>query len=124
MNKSAADYTKLLAEAQALPADDVQKVNLDAGTAVTSALAIVPSLKRFRETIVTNLLDFNITRFDKLEDYTKAFSVANSRYLTATNPPDALPEDYEAGQKLRELLHADVVNLIARGYIHSNALSG
>jgi hypothetical protein len=115
-------YTKLLAEAQALPADDVQKVNLDAENAVTTALAVVPVLQRFRENIVTNLKDFNSERFDHLEDYPKAFSVSNSRYLAATNPPDALPDEYEAGQKLRELLHADVTNLIARGLIHSNAL--
>jgi hypothetical protein len=115
-------YAKLLPEAQALPAEDVQKVNLDAENAVTTALAIVPGLNRFRENIVTNLKDFNIERFDHLEDYPKAFSVSNTRYQAATNPPDALPEEYEAGQKLRELLHADVTNLIARGFIHANTL--
>lgn len=116
-------YKKVEPEARALSAEDVQKVNLDVATAVSSALAIAPGLGRLRDTITTTLKDFDIERFDKLEDYTKAFSVANSRYLTAATPPDALRDAYTEGLKLRELLHADIVNLIARGYINSDALA-
>jgi len=115
-------FKKMTSEANAIAAEDVQKVNLEAASAVSSALAIAPGLKRLRETIVATLKDFNIERLDKLEDYTKAFSVANSRYLTATAPPDALKEDYEAALKLRELIHADTLSLISRGYINAEAL--
>lgn len=115
-------HKKVEAEARAKAADDVQRVNLDSASAVTTVLALLPGFRRYRDQIIATLKDFNIERFDKLEDYTKAFSVANSRYMTATRQPDALSEDHDEGLKVRELLHADVVNLIARGYIKAEAL--
>jgi hypothetical protein len=117
-------YEKVEPEARALPAERVQKVNLDAAYAVTTALALIAGLRRFRGEIEGNLKDFDFVRFDKLEEYTKAFSVANARYSTATSPADDLDETYEEGRELRELLHADAVTLIGRGVLKSEALKG
>lgn len=115
-------YDKVEPEARARPAERVQKVNLDVASAVSTALAIIPGLRRFRGQIENNLKDFDLARFDKVEDYTKAFSVANARYSTATSPADDLEEIYEEGRQLRELLHADAVTLIGRDCLNPESL--
>jgi hypothetical protein len=117
-------HEKVEPEARALPAERVQKVNLDAAYAVTTALALIAGLRRFRGQFERLLKDLDFVRFDKQTDYTKAFSVANARYSTATSPADELEEMHEDGQKLRELLHADAVTLIGRGVLNSEALNG
>jgi hypothetical protein len=115
-------YERVLPEARLLDKNDVRRVNLEPGAAVSAVLAIAPAIQAYREDIVTTLNDFNIERFDRLEDYAKAFSVAHSRSLSSAAPSNTLKDAYEEGKRLRELLHSDVENLILRRYVNPEAL--
>jgi hypothetical protein len=115
-------FQRLEAERLAIPSDKVILVNLDVPQATSTAFAVVPILESYREQIVKRLPDFDITRFDKIEEYARGLSHANVLYSMATNPPDDLKSVYEAGLHLREIFHADIVSLTARGFIHVNAI--
>jgi hypothetical protein len=115
-------YERVLPEARLLDKTDLRRVNLEPAAAVSAVLTIAPAIQAYREDIVTTLKDFNIERFDRLEDYAKAFSVAHSRYLSSAAPSNSLKGIYEEGKRLRELLHSDVENLILRRYINQEAL--
>jgi hypothetical protein len=115
-------YERVLPEARLLNKNDVRRVNLEPGTTVAAVLAIAPAIQAYREDMVKNLKDFNIERFDQLEDYAKAFSVAHSRYLSSAAPSNTLKDAYEEGKRLRELLHSDIENLILRRYVNKEAL--
>jgi hypothetical protein len=115
-------FEKLANERAAIPDERVKVVNCDASQAVSVVLAVVTRLRGLRDDIVKALLDFNIERFDELEDRALALQFANTDYLLATKPPDNLKEQYEEGLKLRNVLHADINTLAVRGLVNGDAL--
>jgi hypothetical protein len=71
---------------------------------------------------VEQLPKFDVTAFDKLEDYTLALSYANAQYLTANQPADDLDAVTTEGTALRETLLMDATALSRRGFIDGNRL--
>jgi hypothetical protein len=111
-------FEKLAKERAAIPDERVKTVNLDVGSAVSVVLAVVARLQGLREEIVKKLLDFNITRFDELEDRALALQFAHTDYVLATKPSDHVKEQYEEGLKLRNVFHADIDALALRGLVN------
>lgn len=114
-------YDRVLLEAQSLPVERVLKVNLDAHLASARVIATLPRLRSLRDQLA-RLHDFDLARFDKLEDYAKAFNVAESRHLIATKPPEDHVVSYEEALTLRGLLCSDTKNLVIHGVLHADAL--
>jgi hypothetical protein len=92
------------------------------GSAVSVVLAVVARLQGLREEIVKKLLDFNITRFDELDDRALSLQFAHTDYVLATKPSDHIKEQYEEGLKLRNVFHADISALALRGLVNGDAL--
>jgi hypothetical protein len=117
-----ASYQKVLPEMQSLSTDELTSVNLDVSAAIATVLGAVRELSKHRAAIEKELPAFNLARLERLEDYAKALSHAQTVYMTAIAPPDELRENYEEGVRLRDVLHSDVAALIRRGLVESKAL--
>jgi hypothetical protein len=115
-------YQRVLPEMQALAPEDVAVVSLDVISAVTTTLGILGELRRHRDAVAKDLPNFDLARFDKLEEYTMALSYASSLHSAAIQPPDDLKAVYETALGVRETLHRDVTTLIGRELIAEDAL--
>lgn len=115
-------YQRLLPELEALSAEDFVEINLEIPAAVATALGVLPQLNALREDIVRHLPNFDIARFDRLEDYTMALSYANAKHATATRNPDGLTELTDEGMALRATLQNDILALIGRNLINAAAV--
>lgn len=117
-----ASYERVREELEALAPEDLVDINLDIPSAVLLTLGVLPQLAALREAIVVRLANFDIERFDRIEDYAKALSYANAMYATATRSPDGLKELYDEGIKLRTTLHNDILALVGRELIAEAAI--
>jgi hypothetical protein len=115
-------FEQVLPELQALSQDELIPVNLDVTSAVATAFGVLRELREFRAQIVEELPKFDVVRFDKLEDYTKALAQADAGYTVATDPEDELREVYEEAVQLRDLLYTDVTAVTRRGLLNPTAL--
>ena len=115
-------YGRVQEELEALSPEEFVEVNLEIPAAVLFTLGVLPRIVEFRDEIVARLPDFDITRFDRLEDYAKALSYTNAVYATATRSPDGLKELYDEGIMLRATLHNDILALIGRELIPEAAV--
>ncbi len=100
-------FERVKADLLAVPAERLERVNVDVQSATRTILGALPEIKALRERIVKELPQFDITSFDKLEDYVQAFKYAQSGFQIATEPADELNALTEAGNELRERLLAD-----------------
>jgi len=117
-----ASYQRLLPEFQALPPDKTLRLNLEVTPAVSKVLGVIAGLRNYRDEISRRLIDFDLVRFDKVEDYAKALGHANTVCVTAVRREDGLRALYDEGLRLRETLHSDVRALIARGLLDAGTI--
>ncbi len=110
-----AAYKRLLSEIDAVPAP-LTPVTLDVPTVVTTSLGVLPELKPF-EAELKALPGFNVSAFDKLEDYTLALSHAHAEYLGTSAPPEVLSELVNEATRVRTVLMADLEALVAHEII-------
>lgn len=108
---------RVLPELQALPTEDLIQVNVDIPTAVSVVLGSLPAIRSYRDAVVKSMNDFDLSAFDKLEDYAIALNEAHGNYLAATQPMDDLDTMLEEGVRLRETLLSDANALAVRGLI-------
>ena len=97
--------------------DDFLPINLDVQVTLTTVLGALPRLRMLREEIVAQLPKFELGRFDSLEAYAEALSFANTAYLAASQPSEALPALTARAMEMRDMLLsdaqvADVVNYV------------
>lgn len=102
-------------ELLALTADEVELPTLDIHAAVKTVLGALPEIKRLRERMVKELPAFDVTGFDKLEDYALALSCAHARYQIATTTPNELEQVVAEATKVRERLIANARGLVLFG---------
>lgn len=115
-------YQRVLPEMRALSPDELMQITIDVPSAISTVLGVVKELPRYRDAMTKQLPEFDLARFDRLEEYAMALSHANTLYATATKPPDDLKAVYEEGLKLRERLHADTTTLVVRELINPSTL--
>jgi hypothetical protein len=116
-------YERVKAELAALAPEELAQVNLDVTSAVTTILGVLPEIRALRQRIAKELSTFDLTAFDKLEDYALALKYAHTGYLTATQPPDDLPALSTQAAKLRERLLADAQSLAHYGLVDGGQLA-
>jgi hypothetical protein len=63
------------------------------------------------------LPDFDLARFDDLDDYARALQYAQQEWLKAGGAVDDVPALVEEATSLRDLLHSDVLALVRRGLL-------
>jgi hypothetical protein len=108
-----AGFQHVEAEIQALQERDLVPVNLDVPTAVAMVLGALPQIRALRSTF-TQLLGFDIARFDKLRDYTLALGHTHAMFRAATGPSDAVTALAEDVTAMRDVLEADAMALAKR----------
>jgi len=115
-------YEQLLDEIRQVPADDYILINIDIPSAITTVMGILPFLKSQRPRIVTELPQFDVARFDKVEAYTLALGHAHAVYIGASQPTEALEAIAEKATELRDVLFADAHALAQRRFIDGERL--
>lgn len=110
-------YQRVEPELAALSPDELAPINLEIASAVATVLFLWAGILKLRDTIVRELVAFDIVRFDKIVDYAMALGYANTMYLVATQPPDEQQMIYDESAAMRETLHTDTRALIGRGFI-------
>lgn len=116
-------FERVKADFAALGPEELMQINLDIPNAVATILGVLPEVRALRPRIAKELGTFDLSAFDKLEDYALALKYAQTSFLTATQPPDDLPALSTEALKLRERLLADAQALAHRGLIDGAQLA-
>jgi hypothetical protein len=115
-------YNALLPKFQALAAGDVQVVNLDIPSAVTTVLGVTNEVAGFKDQIGKELPLFDVGPILQLESYAMALSHAHTLFAMASAPVDSLAPMVDEGTTLRETLLADATALVTRNMLNGQQL--
>ena len=116
MSRSEAAYERLRAEIAALSQEQVVVINLDVPAIVQTGLGVLPEVRAF-EAEVKQLPSFDVSAFEKLEDYAYALLHLHTLYMAASAPPEALGDLVARAIAARELLLADIPGFVAHGHL-------
>jgi hypothetical protein len=111
-----AAYQRLLPEILAVPDESLLVINLDIPAIVSTGLGVLPEVRVF-DADIRKMHDFDLSAYEKLEDYALALHHANVLYLAASTPPEALKDLIDRATTARELLLTDIASFIAHGHI-------
>lgn len=117
-------YQHLAQEISAVPDNDLVPINIDVPAAVTLALGVWPKLHALRAKITEEMPKLDLTRFDKMEDYTLALGHAQALYQAASTPIESIPELADKAASLRDQLLSDASALAKRGLVDGESLTG
>lgn len=106
-----------------LAPNDLLPINLDVQMAVATVLGALPRLQYLREDIAAQLRSFDFEQFDAIQSYAEALAFAQTAYLAASEPSDALPRLVARASELREQLLADATALARRRLIDGKRLA-
>lgn len=115
---------RLLPELEALPQSELKQITLNINAAVATVLGKLRKLRALRPSIVATLPTFDLTGFDKMEEYAAALNAADGLYAEATAPLTELRELIEAATQLREILLSSAITLVKRGLLKPEAVEG
>lgn len=115
-------YNALLPKFQALGAGDVQVVNLDIPSAVTTVLGVTGEVAGFKDQMAKELPLFDTGPILQLEAYAMALSHAHTLFSMASLPADSLAPLVAEGTTLRETLLADATALVTRNLLNGQQL--
>jgi hypothetical protein len=115
-------FARILPELHALTAEELIAINLEIPSVVATTLGALPEIRALRTEMVQDVPNFDLTAFDKLEDYAIALNYAHAAYLTATQPADDLDAVSTEAAALREMLFLDATALSRRGLVDGNRL--
>jgi hypothetical protein len=99
-----------------MPEEELQVVNLDVPRVVTTALGVLPKVRKF-EARIRALPEFDNRCFDELEDRTLALLQAHAAFLAAGKPEEPIPELVERALGLRSRVMASLRSLTLHGVI-------
>lgn len=116
-------YDKTLAAALALDAGALLPVNIDLPSAVNTAVAALPQILALRDSVHSELPNFDLSHFDQLEQFALAAGHAHAQFLSASAPPEALAELNAKALALRDTLHRDATALAGRGLINGDRIA-
>jgi hypothetical protein len=115
-------YDKTLQAALALDTGALLPVNIDLPSAVNTAVAAVPQILALRDSVQKELPNFDVSNFDRLEQFALAAGHAHAQFLSASAPPEALADLNARGMELRDTLYTDARALAGRGLINGDRL--
>jgi hypothetical protein len=120
MSRSEAAYKRLRDEITALAEESLVVINLDVPAIVQTALGVLPEVRAFQAEMI-QLPSFDVTAFEKLEDYAYALLHLQTLYMAASAPPEALGDLVERAVEAREVLLADIPGFVAHGHLSPRA---
>ncbi len=112
----AAAFARKEAAIRAVPLDALAAIGVDVIGAMATVLGTLPRLRSMRDD-VAKLPHFDLAVYDALEDYTLALGAAQSQWMIATMPREALPTLGAAAVAVRDTLVADASALARRGVL-------
>ncbi|HEX4341543.1 MAG TPA: hypothetical protein VH062_36790 [Polyangiaceae bacterium] len=115
-------YEKRLQEIRSVPDDELVTMNFDVHSAITTVLGVLPELVALREAMAA-LAGLDQGKISGLEEYAQAAAEANSRYVTATLPPEDIVAMNEQAMAMRETFRSDATALANRGLIARERLT-
>jgi hypothetical protein len=118
-----AAFQKTASARAALAPAELMPINLDVQVALTTVLGTLPRLATLRDAIVAALPDFDIGQFDKLGTYAEALAYAQTAYLAASEPAEALPALVARAAEIRDQLLSDATALAKRGLLDAKRLA-
>ena len=118
-----AAYAKTAKARAALEPAELWTINLEMQVVATTVLSALPRMRSLRDEIERQLPDFDLSSFDNLETHAEALAYAQTAYLAASQPTEALPALVARGAELRDQLVADATALARRGLLDAKALS-
>ncbi len=83
----------------------------------------VPQLLALRASAATQLPNFSLAVYDKVETYAQALAYAQTAFLAASIPSDELPALADRGLKIREQLVSDAAALAKRNLLDPRRLA-
>lgn len=110
-------------ELLALPKDKLLVVNVDVQSAVCLGLAAPERLQVWRDRIIDELPRFDISAFDRLEQYAKALMHAQVEYTLARKSPADIRGLTEATRCRYQVLMNDARALASRGLLSPDKLA-
>lgn len=110
-------------EAMALESNDLAQVSLDIPGAIITARGCIAELQALRPRIVAELPSFDVERFDKVETYAFALTLANGDYLSSSAPPMPIAQLTEELKGIRDMLVSDVTAAARRGLVDAAPLN-
>ena len=117
-----AAYAAILPEMSALSEQQLEPMNVEVVSAVTTVLGCLPELSALRPEIVRHLPLFDIERFDKLKAYTLALNHAHALHRGTASPRTSLAEAGDTLMDLRDRLYADAASLSSHGLLDGSRL--
>ncbi len=117
-----AAYAAILPEMSALSEQQLEPMNVEVVSAVTTVLGCLPELSALRPEIVRHLPLFDIERFDKLKAYTLALNHAHALHRGTASPRTSLAEAGDALTDLRDRLYTDASSLSSHGFLDGSRL--
>ena len=118
-----AAFQKTASARAALAPAELLPINLDVQVALTTVLGTLPRLATLRDAIVAALPEFDIGQFDKLGAYAEALAYAQTAYLAASEPAEALPTLVARAAEVRDQLLSDATALAKRGLLDAKRLA-
>src|SRR5262249_40277280 len=100
-------YERVKAELDAVAPEALIVVNLDVQVAVSTILGALPEVRGLRGRMVKELPEFDVGRFDRLEDYALALAYAQAKFQFATQQVGDYEEVAEEAARLRGKLVAN-----------------
>ena len=115
-------YNASLADIQAVPESDLLHITLDAVSIATSMLGVLPGLHALRAQISSTWRDFNLDRFDKLQQYGLALVHAQALYNRLAAPKTHVAETAADLTDMRDAMYAVAVPLVKKGLVDGSEL--
>ncbi len=119
---SEAAFRETLPEINALRMDQLQRLNLDVMSSITTALGALPQIMALRREIEEELKRFDFHQFDSLKRYALALNHAHARHRSASVMKTELTELAARVERLRDQLLADAQSLAGHGLIPGDRL--
>ena len=107
----------------ALSPNDLLPINIDVQLAALTALRAVPTLHALRVSAVGKLRDIALTQYDAIEPYAKALAYAQTAFLAASTPANALPALAARAIEIRAQLVSDATALARRKLLDARRLA-
>jgi hypothetical protein len=114
-------FEELEDEIRAVPPEQIQQINIDIPSAVTSVLGAMPEIMSLRPRMI-GLAEFSLSHLDKLEKYVLALDHAHTVFVMQSKPAAPLAELVARCTRKREILLADVQSAVVRGLIDGASL--
>lgn len=115
-------FAAVLPELEALPASRARPINVDVMDAVTVVLGALPALRSLRAELEQQLPQFDLARFDRLEQYALALAQAHVLYGGKRHSRGSVTEQGAELGRVRAQLHANLIALSSYGLLDARRL--